>query len=299
VVVYYTETVIIEDTVKKPVPTATIDTCRRDTVIFLPQGSNYTINICDYWKYGNCISIIEYITPESILNSGLSTLTTTNDQLVTGGMFEIRLCNDSPLVQPLKFRVPVPFNGSPPQGGCGGEVNFKKMALWTAAGNGAWRERKKIPIIKVDTNLFYEFTVTRSGKYNLDYKMDEKNLSRLKTQFISRGNIKLLTMSMMYPSPRSLFQQQTTKGNKFIFKLPNCPQNGCDCILIKAEGINAAGDTVVITNCMNNYKKRLMFGKCKLQRGRTAGYFMGIFPIRQKGVYRKYIFEPKDWRLKN
>ena len=68
--------------------------------------------------------------------------------------------------------------------------------------------------------------------------------------------------------------------------------------MIKAIGINSNGDTLTSSKCMNDYTKRIMFGKCKLKRSSKPLYFLGFIPVRRKGIYRKYIIEPKDWATK-
>lgn len=275
-----------------------VDTCRLDTTIILPQGSRYIINICDYEKYKDSIKIIEYLTPESILNSDLLTVSTRNEQLITGGMFDIQICDSCKLIQPLKFRVPVINNGKSMNEGCSGNIDFRSMSLWTSGRNGAWEGSEKIGIIKSNDSLFYEFTVFRSGKYNLDYKMDKNNLTDVVTKFKATGNIRLLKVRIFYQ--QSVFQKKANKKNNFVtFKLPRCPSNGCECTLIKAIGLNSNGDTLISSKCMNDYTKRIFFGKCKLKNNSKPIYFLGFIPVRRKGIYRKYIIEPKDWATKN
>jgi hypothetical protein len=297
IIVVYKEISIIVETKKCTILNSYSDSCKKDTTIYLPQGSKYSMSICDYLKYKDCIKIVEYITPESILNSDMTTITTNNEQLVTGGIFNVQLCNDSPLVHPIIFRVPVPYNGkNPDNGACGGEINYRKMTLWGSSYDGSWRGSKKIELIKSNDTLFFEFRVSTSGKYNLDYKMDIKNLTPLTTRFKSKGGIKLLKVSIMYASPKSLFKQQYSKGkHKMKFDLPRCPNPnyGCECTMVKATGINSKGDTLLTYKCLNEYKKRVMFGKCKL--GRNWGVVMGFIRIKEKGIYRKYIFKEEDW----
>ena len=187
-----------------------VDTCKLDTTIILPQGSRYIINICDYEKYKDSIKIIEYLTPESILNSDLLTVTTRNEQLITGGMFDIQICDSCKLIQPLIFRVPVPNNGKPMTDYCSENINFRRMSLWTSMKNATWGGSEKIEIIKSNDSLFYQFAVSRSGKYNLDYKMDKDNLTDVATKFTASGNIRLLKVRIFYQ--QSIYQKKAKKA---------------------------------------------------------------------------------------
>jgi hypothetical protein len=288
---------VVAPKVAQPVVAAVIDTCARDTMIYLPQGTRYLISICDYRKYKDCIHVREFLTPESILSSNLTTVTSRNEQLITGGMFDVRICDGNPpLVHPLIFRVPVPNNGAPPpEGGCGPEVNFRKMSLWTRRSDGAWEGSRNINLQKSADSLFYEFRVTQSGTYNLDYKADQKNLTKVKVKFKARGKVKLISVRLLYTSPQTVFAQNANKsGRKVKFVLPRCPANGCACILVEAWGVTRDNDTVMTTGCLNGYKKRLLFGKCKLKSGKEVA--MGFIPVSRKAVYRKYFFLRSDWK---
>jgi hypothetical protein len=272
------------------------DPCKGDTTIYLPQGTAYTISICDYLKYKDCITITEFLSPSSILNSGLTTETTSNEQLVTGGMFKIGICNDKPLLRPLKLRVPV--GRSNRGGGCNDTAgDYNRMSLWTANRNGLWGGSKKIDVTgSEDSGLFYEFVVSSPGSYNLDYKMNNsqnKNMKDVKTSFKARGNIRLVKVVLLFPDP-SIYRGKPNSRNKIKMKVRKCPRNGCDSIFVKAVGINEDGDTVVTTRGLNSYKKRIWIGKCRLKR--SAGFILGFIPIAAKAIYRKYIFMPDDWR---
>jgi len=297
---------VVEKQVAVPIPGTTVavvskapDPCAKDTMIYLPQGARYLISICDYLKYKDCIRVEEYLTPESILSSDFTTVTSRNEQLITGGMFDIKICEGNvQLVHPLIFRVPVPNNGLP-DGGCGGEVNFRKMSLWSGDHDGRWEGNKRINLQKSADTLFYEFRITQSGKYNLDYKMDQKNLTNVKVKFKARSKVRLINVRLLYTGPQTLFEQKANKSGRTVkFRLPACPSNGCACIMVEAWGVTRDGDTIMTTSCLNDYKKRLLFGKCKIKARGADGdreYALGFIPV-QRSVYRKYIFLKTDWK---
>jgi hypothetical protein len=300
VLAFYREKKIVEEKPVKEIKNVT-DPCKRDTVITLPQGSRYAISICDYYKYKDCIKIKEYIDNESILNSDFTTTTVRNEQLVTGGMFDVQLCDDKALLHPIIIRVPVSRYGLIQiDSVCGVEVNYRKMLLFTSDKHGRWSGSRRIPVVKSGDSLFYEFAISRNGKFNLDYKMSGDNMVDVKCRIKTKGKIRLLKVRLLTNAPKSIFQAEATKrDDKIKFILPNCPTNNCECLLLKAYGINEAGDTLVTSGCINRYKHRLLFGKCKFESGRIGGYILGIIPVRGKGIYRKYIIQTSDWTVQS
>jgi hypothetical protein len=271
---------------------AFVDTCKSDTTIFLPQGSCYTISVCNYESYKHSIKIVEYITDESISDSDFGTTTAGYAQLITGGMFDIQIPDSCKLDKPLTFRVPVSCDGVVRNSRCECNVNYRRMSLWSMNENGTWGNSQKIEIVKINDTLFYQFSVTRSVTLNLDYRMRWNNARNIKTTFKATGDVKLVSVRIFYQ--RSIFRKKG-KDNIIQFKLPRCQTGQCSCIMIKAIGISASGDTLVSSKCMNDYKRSLMFGKCK-SRGRFV-YALGFIPVRPKAVYRRYIIKPKDWTV--
>ena len=297
-ILYDNETLISKETTYKT--REIIDTCSRDTLIYLPEGSNFSINICDYFKYKSCLRIKEYLNYNSIINSDLTTLTTSDELLSTDGMLDINICNyGSQLVHPLIFRVPVGSNRfKDGTANCDIDTNYKSMTLWIASYDNKWGNDKEVKVVKIKDTMFYEFNVSSSGKYNFDYKVSSKNLKNVKTKIKAKGISKLLTLRLLTPSPRIIVEPKEISNNKAKFQLNTCPQGGCNCILLAAIAINENGDTLKTSKCLDNYEKRKLFGKCKFKKGINVGYFLGIFAIRKKGVYRKYIINTRDWTKK-
>ena len=143
----------------------TTDTCLSDTTILLPQGSRYTINLCDYRKYKDCIKVTEYLTAESILNSNLTTLTASGQQLMTGGMADIKICDSVKLLKPLKYRIPVI---SMKTNDCDQKVTTREMLFWGMDKNGRWISSKKAKKVLINDTLYYELQVKGSHMCNLD-----------------------------------------------------------------------------------------------------------------------------------
>ena len=304
VVVYKEKTIIATET---KVDSAGIkqDSCTKDTLIFLPQGSRYYINVCEYLKYKDCIKIEEFLTPQSILESGFSTETNLGEQLITGGMFRFDLCTDSQLAKPIviKFRIPVPFNGRIGYNdSCSSEKNYKDMTLWYwLSGRGWRRDDSKVKTVRSNDSLFYEFTVNGSSILNLDYvlKFAKKAFSKVRTKIISTGDIRLSDVRILYPTPMTMFRQQPKRReNKVKFTLPCCPSAACGCIYLRAEGVDQAGDTLFVLKCLKDFEKKILFGKCKSSSEKIELRLLGFIPIWEKRIYRKYYIKPEDWTKK-
>lgn len=293
VVVTYREFEIINEEQNLITDIVVNDSCSRDTTIYLPDGVHYLINICDYIKYKDCIKVDVFIKAECILASGYSTLSSKKEQLVTGGMFNIQLCNKDPLIHPLVIRVPTSGIDDCP------DKDYKKMTIWKSGAKNTWTGSEKITLKKGNQGYYYEFNGVKTGVYNLDYVMKEKNLFNIKTEIKSKGKIRILKVSYIPTFPKSVFEQKADKrGKKVKIVLPTCLTTRCEgSTIIKAVGINPRSphDTLYAIVKLNDLDKRILFGKCKLKKWK---YILGFIPVRKTVIYRKYIIQPYYWMNK-
>lgn len=276
----------IEAIEKQPV---TKDTCLSDTTIILPQGSRYTIKLCDYRKYKDCIQVTEYLTVESILNSNLTTLTANGDQLISAGMLDIKICDSAKLIQPLKFWVPVI---SFAEMTCDGKMRNREMLYWEADKFGRWTRSKKAKKVVVNDSSYYEFLTSRSHRCNLDAMAPLA--PTIKTKFKAKGNVQLISVRVFYR--QSIFEVKPGRKNTATLELGGCPTGLCNCIMVKITGIDSRGNTLVSQQCINDYKKRLLFPRCRQRVSSSKPTRLwGILPVKTRAVYRKYIIHPDEW----
>ena len=268
-----------------------LDTCQKDTTIFLPQGSSFKINLCDYFKYKDCLTVQEYITPESILNSGLNTVSTANEQLETKGMFEIKICNTVPLKHPLIFRLAAECDDTVSfslkgRKLCPDDTVNRNMKLWNMKSNGQWGNSKKVKTVKEGNCSFYEFEVNGSGFLNLDIKMKKSNTN---TKLKAKGKVKIIKVRLLTVSPQTVLNfNNPIPKNKIKISLPSCPRPlglSCYCNYVYVEGINAIGDTITLKKCLAELKGQKWFPRCKLKNG-------GVL------LSRKYKIRRLDWDFK-
>ncbi len=279
--------------VRKDSVSAIIDTCATDTTIVLPQGTRYVINRCDYRKYKDCIKVKEYLTADSILDSDLLTETSDNRQLGTGGMLDIKICDSAKLRKPLIFRIAV-YNIELENTDCEGKVRNSKMTLWKMDKNNRWYGSEKLKMVKFGDTLFYEFSTKISTRVNIDY-IKYQSANAHKITFKAKGNVKLVKVRLFYE--RSIYQSTAQSRKKSVqIKKISCPQSGCEnCLIkVKAIAINAQGDTLVSSKCIDEYKGRRIFGGCK---AKSKNIFERLFSFK-KIIYPIYVIRMRDWKNK-
>ena len=291
ITVFYEDekTIQLQQEATNSVSIVELDTCQKDTTIFLPQGSNFKINLCDYFKYKDCLTVQEYISPESILNSGFNTVNTANEQLETKGMFEIKICNKTPLKHPLIFRLAAECDDNVSaklRGLCPGDTMNRNMKLWNMKSNGQWGNSKKVKTVKEDNCSFYEFEVNGTQSVNLDIKIRKSNAD---TKIKTKNKVKIIKVRLLTEWPQTVLNfNNPIPKNKIKINLPGCPRPeimSCRCNYVYVEGINALGDTITLKKCLTELKARKWFPKCKL----SGGFVL---------LSRKYIIRPLDWDIK-
>lgn len=256
-----------------------VQNCSYDTTLIFPQGTEVTMNICDYFAIKDCFQFIEYNTGESIRNSNLTTMTADGTPLISGGMFEIKMCKE------VNVSVYIPRVPNP----CDSAADF---TLWTSGNAGTWSPIKgTIDRVRRGGREFLKTVVSKTTSINLDAlppitSPPPKMFVKVPTGFKIR-NVKLST-----DVPASLILAQKVTNRKATF-LSICP---CSEPLIYLEVENRKGelDTLNYTQ-LNDYDKREAFGKCKMEEVTKRVLFL---KIRKKSMYRKYLIRKSDFSSK-
>ncbi len=156
--------VIIDDEVQL----TSNENCDKDTIIYLPGGSQVKMNACEYREKKDCIVLKEYITPESIQAAGFVTMDENGNELQSGGMLTFETCDTSCLQSPALIRLPVPCNMS------------MDMMLYSLNADNTWgNPQDQIRIVSQGGNLFYEFPV--ECPYEKKGNSNTKNVDRIVT----------------------------------------------------------------------------------------------------------------------
>ena len=248
-----------------------IDTCTYETTI-IQNGVRFTMNICDYDREKACLSFSTYLSPDEILEAGLTTMTSTGSPLISGGMVEINKCTDACIT----VRMPVRRNLC--ENGLG-------MTIWSISENGGWIETDMETEVEKDgDSTFYVIEVCKSGILNCD-KPSKPPLYTIST----RNRLKIISATLSFEGPLYSYTESEDKPDRKV-KIPApCP---CTSPLLSMTAIDKHGDTVsMVLEPINQFKKRTWFKGCKEEQ---IGSFL-FFKFYQKRLYRKYIIRRSDF----
>jgi hypothetical protein len=262
-------------TITIPVPVLEPD-CSYDTTIIFPQGTEVTMNVCDYHSIKDCFQFIEYNTGESIRNSDLTTQTADGTPLISGGMFEVKMCKD------VEISVAIPQIANP----CDTTAEFK---LWTATSEGTWSPVKgTIDRFRRGGRNFLRTVVQGTTKINLDAL---PSAPPPKTIVKVPMGYTILKAKLSTDTPASLIYGYEVKKRKAKFK-SLCP---CSEPLLYLEVENPDGDTIKIDYAeLNDFDSHEAFGQCRSDEVVKRIVF---FKVRQKRIYRKYLIRKKDLQV--
>lgn len=307
IVILYAPKVVAEE---KPVAkTVTVsekktDPCGGDTTIKLAQGSTVRINKCDYSRMKDCISISEFNNQQALINSDLTTMTTDNTALISGGMFTINLCSkDTCLKKPLIMRVP--YNDS-----CLGDA---RLSLWDVTIGNRWGNStsKGLKLIKENGKKYYEFEVYCSGGKNLDIKISNYIKYNVNINFTMKSKrVKLLEVRLAYDCPNAVISGSKKHPSKSITLKGFCPDKEP---FVYAKALTKRGDTLemeytpirtlthkeAFCNCE---KSTIKTGSKKTTLSSATDPKLPKFPLHKRYYLKKKDFEkvaPKHAAVKN
>jgi hypothetical protein len=234
IILYVPKIVTEEKAVVKTEPKKT-DPCGGDTTIKLSQGSTVRINKCDYGRMKDCITISEFTNQQALINSDLTTMTTDNTALISGGMFTINLCSkDTCLKKPIIMRVP--YNDS-----CLGDA---RLTLWDVTISNRWGNStsKGLKLIKENGKKYYEFEVYCSGGKNLDIKINNYIKYNVNINFTMKSKrVKLLEVRLAYDCPNAVISGSKKHPTKTIGLKGFCPDKEP---FVYAIAVTKRGDTL-------------------------------------------------------
>ncbi len=266
-----------------------VDTCKKDTVITLPEGTQVVFNRCEYLEIKDCIEFTETNNPNAILVNGLSLMDTSGFPIASCGMLRVSMkpgCTNRECFKfPVKVRFPVPKDKECDY--CGREAK-----VWDINSNGSWVQGKgkksEIKIVKVQGQMFYQFELYCPNSWkNCDCKPKGK-----KMKFKTKHNYKIVNIKVTFNCPTAVIELKP-KRRKNIAKTKIPCWKGDKTVI--ATIIDNKGDTLILNQMpLNDLTKRTIFSRCKKITGENIGYRFGIFPIGKRQFYRKYIIKPNQ-----
>lgn len=254
-----------------------------DTTIVLENGTTLTFNRCDFFDVRNCISFREIRTTDDVLASGLTTMDNQGNVLLSCGMFAFDIdaneCEKKCLNYPVRIRIPV-LNGQ-----CASSADGR--ALYVANDIGLWMPSQmpsKIVTGK-DGKESFEFETVCSGKFNCDRRMQT-----YKVKFKARHMeaLKKIEVTSRCPLMNTWFNTKKHRSNIVIAEIPCLDP---DSINIKATVIDKNGGEKIISCPLSKLRTKYFNSGCDKISNRVMRTVLGIFKMRQRNVYRKYIVE--------
>lgn len=271
-----------------------VDTCKKDTIITLPEGTQVVFNLCEYLEIEDCIDFTETNNPNDILANGLSLMDTSGFPIASCGMLRVSMkpgcTNRECFKYPVKVRFPVPNNKECDY--CG-----RNARVWDISSNGGWIEgqgkKNEVKIIKVQGLLYYQFELLCPNYWkNCDCKIPKGK----KIKFKAKRKYKIVRVVVTSNCPTTALEFKPMRRKNIAKKRIPCLVGDKNVV---ATIIDKDGRTLTLEQTpLNNLTKRTIFSGCRKIKGENIGHRFGIFPIGKRPSYRKYIIKPSDLKPK-
>ena len=238
-----------------------------DTLIVLPGGTYYKVNVCELRAHPGCISISEVITGEQIRREGFTTMDQNNEPLTSAGMLKYAICDS------VKINVFLPVN----------ESCFEPdMQFYRGTENG-WVVDPDYPLQIIENNgiRYYSFPLQGVGSMNLD-KISFPGPPPPKMKFKGKGGIRLTRVEVACDCPLSVVAASPKRVNARKIKMPRIC---CAEPMVKVQAVNKKGEKLYSDFVPLDTLDELHFiGGCKAEE---KWRFL-IFKKRKKTVFRTY-----------
>jgi len=274
------------------VAAVTEDPCKGDTTITLAKGTQVTFNRCEFLERYSCLDLAEITTTGEVRTAGLTTMENSSGFLASGGMFSLMPkpgCGSSAgncFKTPVIVRMPVPPSAD-------GRTDFNMYDLNPAV---TWTATKKKPdIVTIAGVKYFQFEMDCPGRKNIDRKIKGTGLGRTTLRVPRRYRI---VEAVIYSeAPFSVYTFSPRK-RKYLIKKRQVP-----CFVnysnVDITVTDKKGDTLVlVSECtLDQYTKRYWCSKCgKMDEIETRK--LGIFPMKKRGLYRRYRFKKEEFMHK-
>jgi hypothetical protein len=272
-----------------------VDTSKEDTTIILPQGTHIVFNRLEYLELKDCIEITEANNAQAILNNGLSLMTVNNIPLVSCGMIKIELkknCTDIMCLKyPIKVQFPVPENSECDYCKRSASVWFSSPKGWLGTNNN---RINRIKIIKKHNKKFYQLQIQCPETWINCYCISVKGCKR---KLKIKRPYEIVKVKVAIDCPTVVYNLKP-EGRKNVVKYGIPCWTGEKTIM--ATIVNKQGDTLLLEQQpLNDLPKQTFLSKCEKNKKVIIGKRLGIFPVYQREMYRKYIIKPKMLKSKN
>lgn len=256
--------------------------CDRDTMIQLPSGGQYSINLCDYQENPECVQINEINSAESMAEAGLTTMSEDNESLISAGMVDYDICDGVE----VKFYLPIRQT-----------CETDGMTLWQMTEDGVWQEtsREELEPVVVNGQQYYELRLSGRGTKNCDQRprnppKPKYRRSRFKVKRNSGLSLQSVTLYCNCPLRGMEFKSKKNKGRKVVYK--HLKNRCCSGMRIMIEATDENGDSLIMSQrLLTEIDGNTFMGNCPTT---VRNQFLFI-RTRNKVLHRKYKIRRKNF----
>ena len=253
----------------------------KDTTITLPSGTELTFNRCEFFDIRDCIEYHEIRTLEDATENGLTTQDNSGNLLISGGMIVISFksaeCGKECLDVPVRVRLPlIPgyciFNRDP------------FMLYKRSLANGWVRADEPAKEIEVAGKKYLEFYTNCGGGFNGD-----KPHPNISVKFKSKHGMELSTIGLSSHCPLMSTKFYNKKRKNIIHAKLFCINP--DSVAVKIEGTDKDGKPFSQTKPLSTLTAKYKRTRCEPVSKKIMRSFLGLFAVRQRNIYGKYIVD--------
>lgn len=275
-----------------------IDTCaNRDTTIWLNELVYVVFNRCEYLKKEDCLDIQVANTSADVLGSGLTLMDESGAALASCGMIKIYPkdssatggCSDC-FDYPLKVYMKAPDNAD-----CDFCGRNARMYRILESGNWEAQDRRKdrdIRVVTIDNIKYYQFTLTCPNSWvNCDCPIAGTLVKIKIPRKYKIRQLKIYSDCPVTVTEALLSKHSNRKASTRLWcGIPN--------YMISGEIEDADGNVFILApQPLNDLKKRVLFSSCpKIRNGGYEKKILGIWKLKKRAIYRKYIIREGDFR---
>ncbi len=254
-----------------------------DTLIELPNGGKYKINLCAYRNNPGCVKINEIYSAESMAEAGLNTMSEDGEVLISAGMVEFDICDGVE----VKFYLPIRET-----------CETDGMTLWQLKEDGTWQEtsRDELKPVVVDGQTYFELGLSGSRTLNCDRRPPKQprrvkyRRARFKVKRKTGMHLESVTLYCNCPFKGAKLKSKRNKGRKVVYK--HVKKVCCPDMLVMIEAITSSGDTVFISERpLTELEGNTFLGNCPT----TVRKQFLFIRTRNKEIHRKYKLREEDF----
>lgn len=255
---------------------------KTDTTITLPNGTQLTFNRCEFFDVRYCLAFTEIRTVQDLQSNGLTTMDSDGNLLLSCGMFKIDFnkgdCTKPCLDVPVRVRIPLLTSK------CAGSSSPRRM--YKAIANGKWEDLNTDAKIftDIDGKQYSEFYMKCGSGINCDQK-----LKYTVVKFKSKQIKKLTNLNLSANCPLLNLDFKRKKRKNIIYAKVPCMI--ADSLMLKVEGKDKNGNYVSLTKKLSECTPKYKVSKCVPISRKIVRNILGIFKVRERNIYRKYIID--------